>query len=135
MQDIEKGNHDYNACKDYCQRYKDKFGQELPDCQFKGNKSKIQDLIRKVHVTGGFNFAEAATSSPSFAFGAPTPAVQAPLAHFVFVGTGASPAQQQAPSSMPETPIQQGPNMFSIGAGPSQPPKGRQIARARRTRK
>ena len=24
--------------------------KELPDCQFKGNKSKIQDLIKKVHI-------------------------------------------------------------------------------------
>ena len=26
------------------------FGQELPDCQFKGNKSKIMNLIRKVKI-------------------------------------------------------------------------------------
>ena len=50
LQDIEKGNHDDQACKEYCQRYKEEFGYELPDCQFKGNKSKIQNLIRKVVI-------------------------------------------------------------------------------------
>ena len=50
LQDIKKGNHDDRACRRYCQRYKEDFGQELPDCQFKGNKSKLQDLIRKVHI-------------------------------------------------------------------------------------
>ena len=50
LQDIEKGNHDDEKCKEYCNDYKGKFGQELPNCQFKGNKSKIQDLIRKVHI-------------------------------------------------------------------------------------
>ena len=37
-------------CKEYCQSYKIVFDQELPACQFKGNKSKIQSLIRKVHI-------------------------------------------------------------------------------------
>ena len=37
-------------CEEYRQRYKDTFGQELPDCQFKGNKCKIQNLIRKVKI-------------------------------------------------------------------------------------
>ena len=37
-------------CKKYCKKYKRYFGQELPACQFKGNKSKIQSLIRKVHI-------------------------------------------------------------------------------------
>ena len=50
LQDIEKGIHDDKYCEDYCQEYKKEFGQELPDCQFKGNKSKIQNLIRKVHI-------------------------------------------------------------------------------------
>ena len=50
LQDIEKGNHDDKECKDDCRRYKRDFDQELPDCQFKGNKSKIQNLIRKVHI-------------------------------------------------------------------------------------
>ena len=50
LQDIGKGSHDNEKCELYYRRYKDSFGQELPDCQFKGNKSKIQSLIRKVHI-------------------------------------------------------------------------------------
>ena len=50
MQDIEKGNHDDYRCDKYCKKYKRDFGQELPDCEFKGNKSKIQNLIRKVQI-------------------------------------------------------------------------------------
>ena len=50
LRDIEKGKHDNEKCEEYCQEYKDTFGQELPDCQFKGNKSKIQNLIRKVQI-------------------------------------------------------------------------------------
>ena len=50
LQDIEKGNHDDEKCEKYCKKYKEEFDQELPNCQFKGNKSKIQDLIRKVHI-------------------------------------------------------------------------------------
>ena len=50
LQDIEKGNHDDKKCEEYCQEYKENFDQELPDCQFKGNKFKIQNLIRKVHI-------------------------------------------------------------------------------------
>ena len=50
LQDIEKGNHDDEKCEEHCQRYERKFGQELPDCKFKGNKSKIQNLLRKVHI-------------------------------------------------------------------------------------
>merc|ERR1711894_836132 len=42
--------HDNEKCEEYCRRYKIFFDQELPDCQFKGNKSKIQSLIRKVHI-------------------------------------------------------------------------------------
>ena len=34
----------------YRKRYKKEFDQELPDCQFKGNKSKIKNLIRKVYI-------------------------------------------------------------------------------------
>ena len=45
-----KGKHDNEACEAYCQDYKAEFGQKLPDCEFKGNKSKIQKLIRKVHI-------------------------------------------------------------------------------------
>ena len=58
LQDIEKGNHDDEKCKEYCNDYKGKFGQELPNCQFKGNKSKIQDLIRKVHIDSDGNVFE-----------------------------------------------------------------------------
>ena len=58
LQDIEKGNHDDFWCVKYCQKYKDRFGQELPDCQFKGNKSKIQNLLRKVHVDTDGNVTE-----------------------------------------------------------------------------
>ena len=38
--------------------YKDSFGEELPDCQFKDNKSKIQNLIRKVHIDAYGNVNE-----------------------------------------------------------------------------
>ena len=50
LQDIEKGKHDNEACEKYCQKYKDTFHQKLPDCEYKGNKLKIQQLIRKVHI-------------------------------------------------------------------------------------
>ena len=50
LQDIEKGNHDDEACEEYCEKYQRYFYQELPECQFKGNKSKIQNLLRKVHI-------------------------------------------------------------------------------------
>ena len=50
LQDIEKGNHDDEACEEYCDEYEEEFSQELADCQFKGNKSKNQKLIRKVHI-------------------------------------------------------------------------------------
>ena len=50
LQDIEEGKHDNEECERYCRRYKRWFGQELPDCQFKGNNSKIQSLIRKVKI-------------------------------------------------------------------------------------
>ena len=50
LQDIEKGNHDDKECEKYCKEYERTFGQKLPKCQFKGNKSKIQDLIQKVHI-------------------------------------------------------------------------------------
>ena len=58
LQDIEKGNHDDEACEEYCKKYKDRFGQELPDCQYKGNKSEIQKLIKKVHVDVKGNVTE-----------------------------------------------------------------------------
>ena len=50
LQDIEEGKHDDEECEKYCRKYKDRFDQELPDCQFKGNNSKIQSLLRKVKI-------------------------------------------------------------------------------------
>ena len=50
LQDIEEGKHDNEKCEEYCQNYKRRFDQELPDCQFKRNKSKIMNLIRKVKI-------------------------------------------------------------------------------------
>ena len=58
LHDIEKGNHDDKECEEYCRKYKARFGQELPDCQFKGNKSKIQNLIRKVKIDLDGNVTE-----------------------------------------------------------------------------
>ena len=71
LRNIEKGNHDDYFCEEYCQRYKKRYGQELPDCQFKGNKykklgngwvmvgnEKIQKLIRKVHIDEDGNVTE-----------------------------------------------------------------------------
>ena len=57
LQEIEKGNHDDKACEIYCIEYKEEFDQEL-DCQFKGNKSKIQNLIRKVKIDLDGNVTE-----------------------------------------------------------------------------
>ena len=50
LQDIEKGHHDDKECEKYHQYYKMDFEQNLPDCEYKGNKSKIQKLIRKVQI-------------------------------------------------------------------------------------
>ena len=50
LQDIEKGQHDDEVCEKYRKDYKETYDQKLPKCQFKGNKSKIQDLIQKVHI-------------------------------------------------------------------------------------
>ena len=58
LQDIETGNHDDFWCDWYCRRYKDRFGQKLPDCQYKGNKAEIQKLIKKVHVDVKGNVTE-----------------------------------------------------------------------------
>ena len=51
LQDIDKGTHNDKLCECYRNKYQNRYGQELPDDEFKGNKSKIQNLIRKVHVT------------------------------------------------------------------------------------
>ena len=45
-------------CEQYCIWYKDEIGQELPACQFKGNKSKIQKLIQKVHIDANGSVTE-----------------------------------------------------------------------------
>ena len=37
-------------CKEYCRKYERQFRQVLPECQFKGKKCKIQNLIRKVRI-------------------------------------------------------------------------------------
>ena len=37
-------------CEEYHKNYKIRFDQELPDCEYKGNKSKIQKLLRKVQI-------------------------------------------------------------------------------------
>ena len=58
LQDIEVRKHDNEKCEKYCKEYKKDFGQELPACQFKGNKSKIQNLIRKVHVDANGSVTE-----------------------------------------------------------------------------
>ena len=50
LQEIEIGNHVDKRCKEYCRRYTKKFGQKLPKCKFQGNKSIIQDLMRKIHI-------------------------------------------------------------------------------------
>ena len=58
LQDIEKGRHDDKACKEYCKEHKNRFDQELPDCQFKGNKSKIKNLLRKLYIDSDGNVSE-----------------------------------------------------------------------------
>ena len=50
LEDIEKGNHDDEKCEENCRNYKKDFGHELPDCQFKGNQSKIQNLLKTQFV-------------------------------------------------------------------------------------
>ena len=62
LQNIEKGNHDDKECDKYCKDYKDQFGQELPNCQFKGNEPKIQRLLRKVQIDADGKVTESPTS-------------------------------------------------------------------------
>ena len=50
LNDIEKGNYADLWCEKYRERYKVSYGQELPDCEYKGNNAKIQKLLRKVHI-------------------------------------------------------------------------------------
>ena len=58
LQIIEEGKHDYQNCAKYSKRYKSTFGQDLPYCQFIGNKSKIQKLMRKLHIDADGNATE-----------------------------------------------------------------------------
>ena len=50
MQDIEKGNHDEEECEKDRKRYKLSYRQEVPNCEYKENKSKIQKLLGKVQI-------------------------------------------------------------------------------------
>ena len=50
LANIENGIHYDDECDSYCKRFEDRFDQVLPECRFKGNRSKIQGLITKVHV-------------------------------------------------------------------------------------
>ena len=49
LRDIENGNHNDEKCEEFSKRYKDRFGQRS-DCEFRSSKSKIQKLVRKIHV-------------------------------------------------------------------------------------
>ena len=42
--------HDDAVCEKYHKYYKNRFDQELSDCEYKENKSKIQKLLRKVQI-------------------------------------------------------------------------------------
>ena len=50
LQDIEKGKHDDEECEEYHKDYKETFDKDLEDCEYKGNPSKIQNLIRKIKI-------------------------------------------------------------------------------------
>ena len=39
-------------CERHREIYKKRFGQDLPDCEYKGNMSKVQKLIRKILIDG-----------------------------------------------------------------------------------
>ena len=93
---------------------------------------------------GGFNFGSAAANPTSFSFGSNAPSApsfgvapdqnKAP-GGFNF-GTTSPGMQNQFMTQSQPPPVQQpGGSMFSIGTGSTQPPKGRTIARARRTRR
>ena len=62
FQDIEKGIHNDKKCTKYYRDYKEKFHEfhqkNLPNCQFKGNKFKIQNLIRKIKIDLDGNVTE-----------------------------------------------------------------------------
>ena len=57
LQDIEKGKHDDKVCEEQCHRYKKRYGKEL-ECEFKGMKSRIRNLIRKCHIDAHGNVTE-----------------------------------------------------------------------------
>ena len=46
-------------CEVYYKDYAERFGQELPACEYKGNKSKIQELIQKIHIDANGSVIEA----------------------------------------------------------------------------
>ena len=58
LQDIEKGHHDDEGCEEYRKDYKKSFGRKLPDCEYRGKKSKIQKLIRKIHIDANGSVTE-----------------------------------------------------------------------------
>merc|ERR1712107_954010 len=100
------------------------FGQPAPPSFGASNPSQSSQ-------SGGFNFGAAAASPPSFAFGsaaaaAPSGGSTQPQASGGFAFGGAQQATPTFGAAIPQTPQQQQQsNMFNIGAGPAQPPKGR----------
>ena len=54
LQDVQEGKHDDIKCQMYCEKYQRIFGKALA-CEFEGNKSQIQKLIRKVQVNADEN--------------------------------------------------------------------------------
>ena len=58
LQDIEKGKHDDEKCEEYHREYREQFGKDLEDCEYKGNKSKIQNLMRKIKIDAAGNVTE-----------------------------------------------------------------------------
>ena len=63
LEDIEKGKHDDEMCKEYRKRYKDTWGQEI-GCQFKENSgSKIKNLIKKITIPSDESTGNSETSN------------------------------------------------------------------------
>ena len=60
LEEITKGAHDDKECDRYGKRAQSTFGQVQPDCQFKGNKSKIKSLIKKIKVDSDGSVTEVA---------------------------------------------------------------------------
>ena len=65
LQDIEKGKHDDEECEGYHRRYKQDFGKDLEDCEYKGNKAKIQNLIRKIKIDANGIMTEVQFKKPN----------------------------------------------------------------------